>query len=134
MNWSLNRLDVCVLVTIALTLSACCGGGGTANNTPLAATFAAAALLPFSYENSAKAGEIIGSQPLPKEVRGGNAIAFGDFFRGQGHGDALNSPSPAPTATTWTTKGNVRRFGGKTSQTSTVTAKRTTWTSRSKRL
>lgn len=107
MNWSLNRLDVCGLVTIALTLSACGGGGGTVNNTPLAATFAAAALLPSSYENSAKAGEIIGSQPLPKEVRSGNAIAFGDFFRDGKYSMVTHSlmynPADPTTATNYGT-------------------------------
>ena len=51
---------------------------GTPINTT---TYKAVALLASSYENSAAAGEVIGSQPLPTEVRWGNAVAYGDFFQ-----------------------------------------------------
>jgi hypothetical protein len=34
-----------------------------------------------SYENKAAAGEVLGSQNLPKEVGMGNAVAFADFFQ-----------------------------------------------------
>ena len=34
-----------------------------------------------SYENMAVAGEVLGAQILPNEVRGGNAVGFADFFQ-----------------------------------------------------
>jgi hypothetical protein len=68
---------------LAILLSACGGGGSSTapiSSSPATVSYPAAALLGSSYENSAKAGEIMGSQSLPNEVRGGNAVAFGDFF------------------------------------------------------
>lgn len=83
MNFCLKT--ICLAIAAVVALAACGGGGGGTTTpigtTPAAVTFPAAALLPSSYENSAKAGEIMGSQLLPKEVQSGNAIAFGNFFQ-----------------------------------------------------
>lgn len=73
------------IAIIALSIVGCGGGGSSntnsINTTPQAIIYQAAALLPSSYENSAKAGEIMGAQNLPKEVQSSNSVAFADFFQ-----------------------------------------------------
>ena len=56
----------------------CTGAGGTTSGTAL--LMVPLPVLASSYQNSAIAGEVLGSQALPSEVAAGNAVAFADFF------------------------------------------------------
>lgn len=57
----------------------CSGDGGSA--TQSVTLTVPLPVLASSYENKAAAAEALGPQPLPAEVRGGNAVAFADFYQ-----------------------------------------------------
>jgi len=105
-NWTKRALVFGLLILSSFLISGCGGGGSTAQNATTPITFVAAALLPSSYENSAKAGEIMGSQPLSNEARV-DAIAFGDFFQDGKYSMVTHSvrynPADASTSTQYGT-------------------------------
>ena len=57
----------------------CTGAGGTATQSVVLTV--PIRVEKSSYENMAVAGEVLGAQILPNEVRGGNALGFADFFQ-----------------------------------------------------
>jgi len=64
----------------AMTYTLTCSGAGGSASLSVALTVP----IPVeksSYENKAVAGEVLGAQPLPSEVKAGNAVAFADFFQ-----------------------------------------------------
>jgi len=79
----------------------CAGPGGTSSASTV--LHVPLAVLPSSYVNAAAAGEVLGSQALPNEVRMGNAVAFADFFQDGSYSMVTHSleydPNNTATAT-----------------------------------
>jgi hypothetical protein len=115
----LRFLGVAVSLLAIFSFTGCGGGGGgggtgsgsnPTSTTPVPVAAPTGALLSSSYENSAKAGEAMGPQPLPNEVRGGNAIAFGDFFHDGKYSMVTHSLLYNPSDPTTSTKYGAIHF------------------------